>query len=142
MPTRPAREAFRHMDTSGLPFFIQVYSMVVTVATAGAMVVVRKMDARDVLSQAAAPLKPYQPNQRMKQPRAPRVMEWPGMAFTFLTFPSLLLIYLPSLGPTIMAPIRAVTPPTECMAAEPAKSWKPIFTSQPWLFQTHPASMG
>ena len=24
MPTRPAREAFRHMETSGLPFLIQV----------------------------------------------------------------------------------------------------------------------
>ena len=35
----------------------------VQVATAGAIVVVTKMDARELPSQAAAPLKPYHPNQ-------------------------------------------------------------------------------
>ena len=79
-PTSPASEAFKHMETSGLPFFSQVKIIQVQVATAGAMVVVRKMDARDEVSQAAAPLKPYQPNQRIKQPSAPSVMEWPGIA--------------------------------------------------------------
>ena len=45
------------------------------VETAGAIVVVRKIEASEVLSHAAAPLKPYQPNHRIKQPRAPRVIE-------------------------------------------------------------------
>ena len=74
IPTRPAREALRHIETSGLPFLIQVYNKVVQVATAGAIVVVTKMEAREFPSQAAAPLKPYQPNHRMKHPRAPKVM--------------------------------------------------------------------
>ena len=45
IPTRPAREAFRHMETSGLPYFTQVKIIQVTVAIAGAMVVVAKMEA-------------------------------------------------------------------------------------------------
>ena len=112
-PTRPASEPFKHIETSGLPFLNHVYSIVVQVATAGAIVVVTKMDARELPSQAAAPLKPYHPNQRMKQPRAPSVIEWPGIAFTFLTLPALSFTYLPSRGPTIIAPISAVIPPTE-----------------------------
>ena len=41
--TRPASEALRHIETSGLPFLIQVKSIHVTVATAGAIVVVRRI---------------------------------------------------------------------------------------------------
>ena len=82
IPTSPAREAFRHMDTSGFPLRIQVNTMQDTVATAGAMVVVPRIWAICVTSDAAAPLKPYQQNQRIKQPRAPKVSEWPGMALT------------------------------------------------------------
>ena len=84
MATRPAREAFRHMETSGLPFLIQVKIMHTTVAVAGAMVVVLRILASWVASEAAAPLKPYQQNQRMKQPRAPSGNrsgpEWRGTA--------------------------------------------------------------
>ena len=141
-PTSPARDALMHMDTSGLPFLIQVKIMVTQVATAGAIVVVTNIEASEEPSHAAAPLKPYQPNHRMKQPSAPRVMEWPGMALTFLTLPAPSLIYLPSRGPTMIAPISAVIPPTEWIAAEPAKSWKPSLTSQPFEFQTQPASIG
>ena len=42
----------------------------------------------------------------------------------------------------MIAPMRAVMPPTEWIAAEPAKSWKPIWTSQPCGFHTQPASTG
>ena len=42
--TRPARDAFRHMDTSGFPYFTQVNIIHTTVATAGATVVVRKIE--------------------------------------------------------------------------------------------------
>ena len=73
-PTRPASEPLRHIETSGLPFLIHVKIIVVTVATAGATVVVRKICPRKAPSPAAAPLKPYQPNQRMNTPRAPSVM--------------------------------------------------------------------
>ena len=63
------------MPTSGFLFFIQVYIIAAQVATAGATVVLTKITASDSIVFAAAPLKPYQPNQRMKQPIAPRVME-------------------------------------------------------------------
>ena len=42
--TRPAKEAFRHMDTSGLPYFNHVNIIQTTVATAGEIVVVRKIE--------------------------------------------------------------------------------------------------
>ncbi len=71
MPTKPAREAFRHIETSGLPFLIQVNAIVTQVATAGAIVVVRKIEASSLGVVAAAPLKPYQPSHRMKTPKAP-----------------------------------------------------------------------
>jgi hypothetical protein len=63
------------MDTSGLPSLIQVKSMVVQVATAGATVVVTRIDAKVGTSVAAAPLKPYQANHRINTPSAPRVRE-------------------------------------------------------------------
>ena len=44
MATSPAREAFRHIETSGFPYLTQVKIMQVTVATAGAIVVVTKME--------------------------------------------------------------------------------------------------
>ena len=111
MATRPAREAFRHMETSGLPFFRQVKIMQVKVAAAGAMVVVPKIRAISPTSDAAAPLKPYQANQRMKQPRAPSVTEWPGIALE-VTLPSDPRVYFPILGPRMIAPTSADSPPT------------------------------
>lgn len=52
-----------------------------------------------VMSVAAAPLNPYQPNHRMKQPSAPSVSECPGIArgVFFPVFGS--VIYLPIRGP-------------------------------------------
>ena len=50
---------------------IHVKVIVTTVATAGAIVVVRKIDPSVGRSVAAAPLNPYQPNQRMNTPSAP-----------------------------------------------------------------------
>lgn len=109
------------MDTSGLPPRFQVNTMHTKVATAGARVVLPKIWASWAVSAAAAPLKPYQQNHRMKQPRAPRVREWPGMALT-RRVPSFSLVYLPSRGPSIQAPTRADRPPTIWMTDEPAKS--------------------
>ena len=62
--TRPAREAFKHMETSGFPYFNQVKIMVVTVAKAGAIVVVTNTEPSCGSVVQAAPLKPYQPNQK------------------------------------------------------------------------------
>src|SRR5262245_39011516 len=67
-----------------------------------------------------AGLQPNHPKHRMKEPRTPIGMLWPGIGFTE---PSLL--YLPMRGPSTIAPARAVTPPTMCTTDEPAKSTWP-----------------
>ena len=74
-PTKPARHALIHIETSGLPFLIQVNIIVVTVATAGAMVVFKKIVANSLVEVAAAPLKPYQPNHKINAPKAPKGIE-------------------------------------------------------------------
>ena len=107
MATKPANEAFKHMPTSGLPYFIQVKIIAVHVATAGAIVVVAKMVANWISFVAAAPLNPYHPNHKMKHPNAPNGILCPGIPFGL---PSLL--NLPIRGPNIAAPINAVKPPT------------------------------
>ena len=120
--TRPARDAFRHMETSGFPYLTHVNIMHTTVAMAGATVVVSVMDASCATLVAAAPLKPYQPSHNIKTPRQPRGRLCPGNAFTFVIFPSLSATNFPMRGPKIAAPINAEIPPTICMAQEPAKS--------------------
>ena len=108
------------METSGFLFLTQVKIIVVQVATAGAIVVVRKIDESSEGVVAASPLKPYQPSQRMNTPSAPRGIEWPGMARTFVTLPVSSVSYFPMRGPRITAPISAATPPTMWIAQEPA----------------------
>src|SRR5579884_3128243 len=66
-------------------------------------------------------LNPNHPKARMKQPIRTMVMSWPGMAFDD---PSRL--YLPILGPMIMAQARADNPPTAWTTPEPAKSAYPF----------------
>jgi len=129
--TRPASEAFKHIDTSGLPYLSHVNIIHTTVAIAGAIVVAIKIDASCGPVVAAAPLNPYHPNQRMKHPSAPITMLCPGNACTFVTFPSLSLVNLPILAPSSAAPINAVVPPTMWIAQEPAKSWNPKLASHP-----------
>ena len=141
MATSPAREAFKHIETSGFPYLTHVNIMHTTVATAGATVVVRYTEPRVATSVAAAPLKPYQPSQRINTPRAAITRLWPGKALTFITLPFLSLSNLPILGPNIQAPIRAQIPPTMWIQVEPAKSWKPICARNPPP-QVQCASMG
>ena len=129
--TRPANEPFNVIETSGLPYLIQVKIIVVTVATAAAMFVVTKILPADTIASPSMdtveqPLNPNQQNHKIKQPNAPNVNECPGMA---LGFP--FLSYLPIRGPSIFAPISAATPPVMWTAVEPAKSWKPNSDSQP-----------
>ena len=109
--TRPASEALRHIETSGLPYLSHVKIIHTTVATAGAIVVVTVIDASCSTEVAAAPLNPYQPSQRMNTPRPPTRRLHPGKAFT-LVFPALSFVNLPIRGPTKIAPIRAAIPPT------------------------------
>jgi len=108
MATSPASDALRHIETSGLPYFIHVNIIHTTVATAGAIVVVRKIDPKSSSEVAAAPLNPYQPNQRINTPSAPIVRLWPGIACGF----PVLLLNFPIRGPSIAAPISAQIPPT------------------------------
>ena len=112
-----------------------------TVATEGATVVTRKIVPSCGRLVAAAPLKPYQPSQRIKTPRAPSGMLWPGNALTLMIFPSLSFVNFPIRGPSMAAPTRAQMPPTMWMQLDPAKSWKPICESQPPP-QVQWASMG
>ena len=56
-----------------MPYFIHVNIMQVTVAIAGATVVVRNTEPSWSIDVQAAPLKPYQPNQRINTPSAPIV---------------------------------------------------------------------
>ena len=84
----------------------------VTVATAGAIVVVRKIEPKSSIVVAAAPLNPYQPNHRINTPSAPSGILCPGKAFTFITLPLASFSNLPIRGPRILAPIRAAIPPT------------------------------
>ena len=56
--TRPAREAFKHIETSGLPYLTQVNIIATTVATDGAIVVVTKIEPISSIEVAAAPLEP------------------------------------------------------------------------------------
>ena len=86
MATRPAREPFRVMETSGLPYRFQVKIMVTQVATAAARLVLKQTRPVRVMVSSVdrlreePPLKPNQQNQRMNTPRAPAVRLWPGMA--------------------------------------------------------------
>ena len=101
------------MDTSGFPLPNPGKYHAGHGGHRGAMVVVPRIWAICVTSDAAAPLKPYQQNQRIKQPRAPKVS---GVARNGvdLIFPFFSLLYLPSRGPSIQAPSRATgRPPYE-----------------------------
>ena len=99
---------------------IHVNAIHTTVATAGATVVVKKIDPSVGTSVAAAPLNPYQPSQRINTPRQPIGRLCPGNAFTFSTLPSLPFTNLPIRGPRIAAPINAQIPPTIWIQLEPA----------------------
>ena len=80
-------------------------------ANAGERVVVTKILPSVLTSVAAAPLKPYQPNQRINTPSAPIVNECPGIARASF-FPFLSVTYFPILGPKKIAPMSAAVPPT------------------------------
>ncbi len=127
MPTRPARAPFRLMPISGFLKITQEVSMPATQPAQAARLVLTKIMAISVLPAVVEPgLKPNQPSQRMNTPTAAMGRLWPGMALT-----SPFLPYLPNRGPMTMAPASDAQPPMECTTVEPAKSMKPMPSSQP-----------
>src|SRR3990167_854292 len=127
MATRPPSVPNKVASTSNfLRFLNHPKSRQVTPPAPAAMlvfIIVRPTLAS--ILRAEPPLKPNQPNQRKKVPMVARGILCPPI---LLAVPSLL--YLPILGPTIMAPARANQPPTECTTVEPAKSIKPSLANQ------------
>ena len=69
--TRPASDAFKHIETSGFPYLTHVNTIHTNVAIEGAIVVVTNTDANCSTDVQAAPLNPYQPSQRINTPKAP-----------------------------------------------------------------------
>src|SRR5690606_29971188 len=79
------------------------------------------------MASCEAPLKPNQPSQRMNVPSVASGMDEPGSGWTAPSGP-----YLPLRAPSTSAPASAAQPPTEWTMVEPAKSEKPMASSQPW----------
>src|SRR5690242_3625167 len=71
-------------------------------------------------------LNPYQPNQRIRPPTAPRMMLWGGIGP-----PPPRLTPRPRRGPRAMPPASEIVPPIVWTTVEPAKSWKLFAASQP-----------
>ncbi len=74
---------------------------------------------RSVPAKAQPGLKPNQPKARMKDPTTTMGMLWPGIACARLP------TYLPTRGPSAIAPARPMTPPIAWTTPEPAKSTAP-----------------
>ena len=72
------------------------------------------------------PLKPNQPNQRMKTPRVTTRMFEGGVGRTLPSRPN-----LPRRGPMTTRPASAAQPPVLWTMVEPAKSMNPRSASQP-----------
>src|SRR4029079_19222398 len=79
----------------------------------------RPTPAASMIESVEQGLKPYQPNQRIRQPTTAIVRSCGGIAP-----PPSRLNLRPSLGPSMIAPAIATQPPIECTTVEPAKSWK------------------
>ena len=127
IPTRPARAPFKAILISGFLNIPQAVNIAAIDAADAANVVVMAICAISVTAPIVLPgLKPYQPNHNRKTPRDAKTRLCPGMA---LDEPSLL--YLPSLGPRTIAPVKAIHAPVEWTTVDPAKSHMPIPASHP-----------
>ena len=73
------------------------------------------------------PLKAKNPKTRMNAPRLTRGMECPTMPG--LSIPLISGLNLPILGPSMIAPTRAKTPPPRWTTPDPAKSWNSLKTN-------------
>ncbi len=110
IPTSPASAPFKVIEASGFLYLIQVKNMAASAAAAAERVVVTVIvDIAGLVPERVLPgLNPYHPNHKINTPSAASGMLWPVIA---LEVPSLL--YLPILGPKMMAPARPAHPPTE-----------------------------
>ncbi len=73
---------------------------------------------------AAVEAEPAEPQDEHAQRTGGQVVAGDGVGLA-------VLVVLADAGAQHPAPSRAMTPPTLCTAAEPAKSWKPMLCSQP-----------
>src|SRR5690606_37515293 len=129
MPTNPAKAPFKVMEISAFPYLYKVIKRAPMAPHAAARLVLMMtlptaMESSPPQASWDPPLKPNQPIQRIKTPKAPKAMLCPGIT---LALPS---TYLPILGPTILAATRAANPPTACTTEEPAKSTNPASLNQ------------
>ena len=83
------------------------------------------------IAKLAPPLKPNQPNHKIKAPNAAIGVLLPWKVFLPVSSP---FLNLPVLGPTISKTDNATQPPTEWTTEAPAKSIKPNFPNQPNFF--------
>ena len=101
------------------------YKLVVIPPNAAAIAVLRIIRGTSSDSiKVLPPLKPNQPNQIKKVPSTDKVRLLPLGG-------GRLRLNRPRRGPIIITAANATHPPTECTMVEPAKSTKPILSSQP-----------
>ena len=130
--TSPAIVPFSAANRSMRPSSERETSMAVMTPAAAARFVLTSTMLMDTASTALAraswdpPLKPNQPNHRMKTPSVTTTVFEGGVGLALPSRPN-----LPSLGPTTSIPASAAHPPVLCTMVEPAKSWKPSSASHP-----------
>mmetsp|Transcript_14307 Transcript_14307/g.49293 ORF Transcript_14307/g.49293 Transcript_14307/m.49293 type:complete len:244 (-) Transcript_14307:104-835(-) len=147
MPTSPARTPLRHVEMGNpLPRAGRLAATtprVERVEKAEATVVDAAARAATSLSPPDMPsvepqLKPNQQNSSTKTPRATRVMFHGLKSLARAAGRNLATPASSSRGPVTAAPTSAVTPPTACTTADPAKSTMPQPKSSPGLSQPSP----
>lgn len=131
MATRPAREAFKHIETSGLPYFTQVRIMVTTVAMAGAMVVVTKNGTELFNGGCSSTVEtvPAEPQNENTQCANRKVMS--GECVYLRYFACLILYKLTNTGTKHCCTDQSGNTADHVDAVGTCESWKPIWESQP-----------
>lgn len=121
MPTRPAREAFRHMETSGLAAAHPGEDHAGEGGHGGGKGGVAQDLGQlgGICGGGAVEAVPAEPEDEAPQRAHGQGVPGDGVD---LDAAVLFRVYLPIRGPSIHAPIRAASPPTMWITEEPAKS--------------------
>src|SRR5215831_16862064 len=124
MATSPARNPFTVKLTSH--FLDMEYAAIIAVrpAAQAARVVfaaTRPMPSKSIADSVLPGLNPYQPNHNSNPPDAAIVRSCGSIGP-----PPSRLNFRPNLGPSTIAPAKAMNPPMVCTTVDPAKSWKPV----------------
>src|SRR6202790_5345132 len=120
MATNPARKPLVVKPASHFLLDMYAQNIAVNPAAQAARVVLaatRPMPSKSIADSVLPGLKPYQPNHRIKPPDAAIVK-----SCGFIGAPPSRLNLRPSLGPSTMAPAKAMKPPMVCTTVDPAKS--------------------